>query len=659
MEGPAVLAFVYSRRVRWTALGFVAAAALVLAVVGAQADGPAAYLTVWSASGFVLVVPAVLLAPRALREVDPATHPLRALYAANVVLFVACALVYLVGAGGWTAGRPLLVVLAVIGITAFGFANGAALQQQSGQRAMLVDLIDLLVATAAILGPIALLAAEPILTSDNAWLTVPAAMVVAGGLHAVGAATLTNLRLTPVDPLQATAMVGLCVATLLDAVAQIGQGLTDFGLPPGPLVGLHVLTMSGALLLGALARRGTYRGLDRFPPQRQVRKNGPLAALIVVSVAVTSGEVAWRRDEAWVVLTGTGLLAVLALGSVLRQVMLARETTRLYGIVERAAEERLRMLAEVLRYIDGDRTRAAAQLHRQAVVLYTTMALSQPAGAGRGRTDLAAQQVDAAHHVLAALHTPGAPPGLERLAGLVRAYVGTLYGDAAAPPLEIDISDGLVVDWLDEAVAFRIVQLAAQNVALHAQARTIVVRLEEQDGVLVVEVVDDGVGFDQAATTTTTSTSTSTSGTGTGTGTGIGIGIGIAGPGRPGRRARRHRQRPRARHPGHGGALRLRRPGTDARRAAAPAAGQRRQATAISQVTLHADSPSTVPANTCSRFATPHPRMPLLVSTTSAASPPPAATMLATSAASGARAATTARATSASPVAHRSWNRRR
>lgn len=502
MEAPAVLAFVHSRRVRWASLGFVLAAVVVLAAVGSRADGRAAYFTVWSASGFVFLVPAALLAPRALREVDPDTQPLRAWYAANVVLYVASVLVYLVGARDWTAGRPLLGVLAVVGIAAFGCANGAALRQQSGQRAMLIDLIDLLVATVAILGPIALLVAEPIVTSDNAWLTVPAAMVVAGGLHAAGAATLTNLRLAPVDPVQATAMVGVSVATLLDAAGQVGQGLTGFDLPPGPLVGVHVVTMSGCLLMGALARRGTSRGLDRFPPQRQVRKTGPLAALVVVSVVVMGVEVAWRHDEAWVVLTGTGLLALLALGSVLRQVMLARETTRLYGFVERAAEERLRMLAEVLRYIDGDRTRAAAQLHQQAAVLYTTMALSLTTGAvaGRARTDFAAQQVDAARHVLAALDTPGAPPGLERLAGLVRAHVDTLYGDATAPPLDIDIADDLVVDWLDEAVAFRIVQLALHNVALHAQARSIVVRLREQDAVLVAEVVDDGVGFDPAAT---------------------------------------------------------------------------------------------------------------------------------------------------------------
>jgi two-component system sensor histidine kinase UhpB len=64
------------------------------------------------------------------------------------------------------------------------------------------------------------------------------------------------------------------------------------------------------------------------------------------------------------------------------------------------------------------------------------------------------------------------------------------------PVLDVDIADGLVVDWQDEAVAFRIVQLAVDNVWRHARAQTVRVALRELDAALALEVADDGVGFD-------------------------------------------------------------------------------------------------------------------------------------------------------------------
>lgn len=50
-----------------------------------------------------------------------------------------------------------------------------------------------------------------------------------------------------------------------------------------------------------------------------------------------------------------------------------------------------------------------------------------------------------------------------------------------------------------EMALFRIAQAALNNVAQHARARSIVVRLEGGDGVVRLEVVDDGSGFDVAA----------------------------------------------------------------------------------------------------------------------------------------------------------------
>jgi signal transduction histidine kinase len=263
---------------------------------------------------------------------------------------------------------------------------------------------------------------------------------------------------------------------------------------------LHTAAVSGGLLLGVFARRGATPGLERFPPQRQVRRHDLLPALVMASVLVTAALAVWRRDDPWVVTTAIVVLVELVLLSMVRQVGLGRETRRLYGEVERAADERLDLLADVMRSLDGDRARAAAQLHRQAAKLYTAMALStgaEVATAQRVRVDLA-RQVDLSHQVLSVMRVGvGEDAGIDRLA-LTRAYIGALYADAPSPALEIEIDERLILDWMDEAVAFRIVQLAVHNIWRHAGASCIRVALRAQDDALVVTVDDDGVGFDPA-----------------------------------------------------------------------------------------------------------------------------------------------------------------
>ena len=56
----------------------------------------------------------------------------------------------------------------------------------------------------------------------------------------------------------------------------------------------------------------------------------------------------------------------------LRQLAAARETRRLYGEVERAAETRRELLAQLMQRTDEDRHRVAAQLHEQAVSAYAS-----------------------------------------------------------------------------------------------------------------------------------------------------------------------------------------------------------------------------------------------------------------------------------------------
>ena len=63
--------------------------------------------------------------------------------------------------------------------------------------------------------------------------------------------------------------------------------------------------------------------------------------------------------------------SVLVLAAV-RQLVTARETRRLYAEVERAAETRRELLAQLMQRTDEDRHRVAAQLHEQAVSAYAS-----------------------------------------------------------------------------------------------------------------------------------------------------------------------------------------------------------------------------------------------------------------------------------------------
>jgi signal transduction histidine kinase len=207
-------------------------------------------------------------------------------------------------------------------------------------------------------------------------------------------------------------------------------------------------------------------------------------------------------------------VALLLVLSSMRHVLVARETGRLYELVEQAADERRQLLADVIHHVEGDRYRMAARLHQQAMSSYSAMAtfvtaleLSAPGRPGaalsmvaaRTRTDLA-QQVDSLRDVLAAMAPPRGDSE-QRLVAPLRAYVDSLYADGCRPELEIDIDGTLAPDWTTEVLALRIIQAALDNVHQHSRCRHITITLTPRGQTVVVDVMDDGVGFDPSAPT--------------------------------------------------------------------------------------------------------------------------------------------------------------
>ena len=90
-------------------------------------------------------------------------------------------------------------------------------------------------------------------------------------------------------------------------------------------------------------------GLDRLPPASQVRASWIPAALMLAGVPVLLvTTLALHSRYPWAPVYSLVVLAVLVVLAALRQLATASETRRLYGEVERAAETRRELLAQLM-----------------------------------------------------------------------------------------------------------------------------------------------------------------------------------------------------------------------------------------------------------------------------------------------------------------------
>jgi len=92
------------------------------------------------------------------------------------------------------------------------------------------------------------------------------------------------------------------------------------------------------------------------------------------------------------------------------------------------------------------------------------------------------------------------PPDLERdgLCGALRKRV-ELMGQLHRQRIDFELDDELPGDPVRDADVLRIAQEAVQNAIRHGEAGRIVVRLRRDGQALLLEVEDDGVGFDPEA----------------------------------------------------------------------------------------------------------------------------------------------------------------
>lgn len=519
LRGPSSFDGLFTPLQRRLGVLWVAVVVPMMAAYGLFATTPDRYIFifVFFASG-AFTTPGLVLAVIGVRKAPPRERVCYLLAAVGLVLIFGIGVAMLANvAFGWTfanaAGPP---VASAAGVT---IVTGAAMltRRRSGRRALSVDLIEAAMSLLVVLAPAVLIWGEQVVSAEDAWFTIPSACAAVATVFAAYWTAAMLVRGGPeAGPLEAIALA-LALTGTVDAVAQVAQGLSGFTLPAPPLLVLHAVCMSQLLLLPLFLRRTSLRGLDRLPPQAQVR-GGALAAALTLAglpVLLVTTTLAPADRQAWTIPFSLGVLTLLLVLAAARHLLNVRETQRLYGHLESASEERRALLAQVMKRADDDRHRVAAELHEQAVSAYASFvsfiqAVGPPSGGGAGaltgastlvRDDLARHADSLRHLMLAIEPIEAGGSGAQTLMAPIHAYVDSLYGDRTAPTVRVEVADGLVLDWISETIALRIIQEALRNVWLHSDAGRVDVTIAAGgDGPVEVRVTDDGVGFDPGHT---------------------------------------------------------------------------------------------------------------------------------------------------------------
>jgi signal transduction histidine kinase len=522
---------VFSDRARVAGLVWVAVAVVLTGLVGTRVETPEGFLALMPLTSSLFTVPAIVVAVITARRVSP---PFRSFWlwylGANIALYhVGAAIVAY-------AVRPRLFyeITAFLALAVVALCDARSidhmLRYRSGLRSRSVDVVESGLAIVLVVAPVIVVYGDEIVSSPYAWFGLVSLFFLVLFTSALWCTVVLFVRSPKGNRRAESIGVGLWLAAVLDTVVQIEQVVSGFTLPPAPVLAFNGLCMGFLLLVPLYAPYRHARGLERLPAQAQIRSGKVIAAVTLAALPLLGGAVvvAGTTDTA-VRAAGVALGLLVALSAV-RQLVTYAETRRLYAEVERSAEDRRSLLAAVLESMDADRQRVAMQLHRQASSSYAALASLVPVDQRehRGVPDLSGRVAETVRRDVRVSHLRTGPPAAvshvltERMAAqaeslreligaikpltrvegsdaglapILQAYVDSL--DTAPPAVtRVAVADGLVLDWVTETVALRVVQEAVRNTCRHAEATELLITIEVEDDVPVVRVGDDGVGFD-------------------------------------------------------------------------------------------------------------------------------------------------------------------
>lgn len=180
----------------------------------------------------------------------------------------------------------------------------------------------------------------------------------------------------------------------------------------------------------------------------------------------------------------------------------------LNGLLDRVAEDRARvrrLAAQVVNAQDEERARVARELHDSTAQILTAIMLQLGAAARESSSptlteriatlrELAAEALEEVRSMSHTMHPRilddlGLAAALEWLGRQTREQT-SLDVRVFASPLDVQIPAPL------QSVLYRVAQEALRNAVRHADARVVEVRLWHEPGVALLEVSDDGRGFD-------------------------------------------------------------------------------------------------------------------------------------------------------------------
>jgi signal transduction histidine kinase len=502
----------------------VVVAVTVTAASAFTDDSDAAFILVHALSALPFLLCGVVLSRGALRGGPPEYRPFWRPWLTATCLSTLAAVSAVIGVvGDMRAFVALDVAFMVAAGPFWTVATLRMLRLLAGRLSVSIDLVDGLTALLVLGAPWLLVLAEPLANADEKLFAVPFAVIT---LVAPASLYLTLVELWRVPAGQRVPhALGLALgaAFTVSCTMQLAHVAAKVDLPPPAFVGLHALVM-GLVMAVPLWAAGEEAGpVPLRPPEADARHLGPMPAVAAVALPLLAAYVFVTRDEHpegvpfLVVVT----LAVVVLNAV-RHAALAREARRLHDGLAEASAERGRLLADMLRALEDDRHRTATELHTQAVGSLTTLgtiiqtaAVTLPPATATAVTEtiagLQADLTDRAEdlrQLMVAMRAPafpeaapaggaaGAGGGDEALGAALRAYAAELGRDRPSPIVCVEVQPDLHLDWSTMTIAYRVAQEAVANAARHARASSVTVRVTAEGRGVLLEVRDDGSGFE-------------------------------------------------------------------------------------------------------------------------------------------------------------------
>jgi signal transduction histidine kinase len=319
----------------------------------------------------------------------------------------------------------------------------------------------------------------------------PAPAVAIGVLSTMLESRIYRLRasavLTNVSSVAAMGLVGGVLFEVLGGWLDLDRDDAAYAALVLPIYVL-LLPVNLAVVLGS---HGELRGAEL----RRVARESALPALpveLAAALMATGAVVAWSYAGTWIALGLLAGLAVLipltqALGDALVSDERAAEVASL-------ASDRDRLVVEVLDAEDRERARLAESLHDGP--MQRLMAIRQDVGAGRSREELAAhldRTIAETRAIISAFH-----PASVRELGFAATLRAAVEPFPAAAEVELNVSTTVDDRALAQSLAMPVARELVVNAVKHADPTRIDVTVGRDNGRLVLEINDDGVGIDSA-----------------------------------------------------------------------------------------------------------------------------------------------------------------